>query len=66
MNAINTGQYPSPPARALYFVSAGKPTSKLAIAFLQWILTDGQKYVGEAGYVTLKPDIIKEELTKLQ
>ena len=48
MNAINTGQYPSPPARALYFVSAGKPTSKLAIAFLQWILTDGQKYVGEA------------------
>ena len=66
MNAINTGQYPSPPARELYFVSAGKPTSKLAIAFLLWILTDGQKYVGEAGYVTLKPDIIKEELTKLQ
>jgi phosphate transport system substrate-binding protein len=66
MNAINTGQYPSPPARQLYFVSAGKPAGKLAIAFLQWILTDGQKYVGEAGYVALKPDKIKEELTKLQ
>ena len=66
MTAISTGQYPSPPARQLYFVSAGKPTSKLAIAFLKWILTDGQKYVGEAGYVSLKPDKIKKELTKLQ
>jgi phosphate transport system substrate-binding protein len=66
MNAINTGLYPSPPARALYFVSAGKPVNKVVTAFLQWILTDGQKYVGEAGYVILKPDIIKKELTKLQ
>ena len=66
MNAINTGMYPSPPARKLYFVSAGKPVSKLVITFLQWILTDGQKYVGEAGYVALKPEDISKELTKLQ
>lgn len=66
MAAINDGRYPSPPARQLYFVSAGKPTSKLVIDFLHWVLTDGQKYVGEAGYVILKEDKIKEELTKLQ
>ncbi|MEI6883145.1 MAG: PstS family phosphate ABC transporter substrate-binding protein [Bacteroidota bacterium] len=66
MNAINTGMYPSPPARQLYFVSKGKPVNKLVLDFLNWILTDGQKYVGEAGYVVLKPDRLKEELTKLQ
>ncbi|MEI6888142.1 MAG: PstS family phosphate ABC transporter substrate-binding protein [Bacteroidales bacterium] len=66
MNAINTGMYPSPPARKLYFVSAGKPVSKLVSTFLQWILTDGQKYVGEAGYVALKQEDISKELTKLQ
>jgi len=66
MSAISTGRYPSPPARQLYFVSKGKPTAKLVQTFLQWILTDGQKYVNEAGYVTLKEDKIKEELTKLK
>ena len=66
INAINTGLYPSPPARQLYFVSAGKPEGKLVIAFLEWVLTDGQKYVGEAGYVLLKEDALKKELKKLQ
>ena len=66
MNAINTGMYPSPPARDLYFVSAGKPTNRLVIDFLNWILTDGQKFVGEAGYVILPPEKLKAEITKLQ
>jgi len=65
MSAINSGLYPSPPARQLYFVSGGKPTSKLVVKFLQWVLTDGQKFVGEAGYVTLKENKLKEELAKL-
>lgn len=66
MNAINAGLYPSPPARQLYFVAAGKPNGKLVVAFLKWILSDGQKFVGEAGYVTLKPETIREELEKLK
>ena len=66
MNAINSGLYPSPPARQLYFVSAGKPSGKLVTAFLEWVLTEGQKYVGEAGYVLLKQDVISKELTKLK
>jgi phosphate transport system substrate-binding protein len=65
INAINTGLYPSPPARQLYFVSAGKPSGKLVNAFLEWVLTDGQKYVGEAGYVLLKQDVIRQEMNKL-
>lgn len=66
MSAINTGLYPSPPARDLYFVSAGKPANRLVLTFLNWVLTDGQKFVGEAGYVVLQPAKLKEELTKLQ
>jgi len=65
MNAINTGMYPSPPARQLYFVSAGKPSNALVVEFLKWALSDGQKYVGEAGYVVLKDDKLKEERAKL-
>lgn len=65
MKAINEGKYPSPPARDLYFVSGGKPGTELTRIFLKWILSDGQKYVNEAGYVTLKPDQITTELQKL-
>jgi phosphate transport system substrate-binding protein len=65
MNAINEGKYPSPPARDLYFVSGGKPGNELVKAFLKWILSDGQKYVNEAGYVTIKPEQVLTELQKL-
>jgi len=63
--AIKSGKYPSPPARDLYFVSKGKPTDAVVIEFLRWILTDGQKFVEEAGYVHLSDSKIHEELEKL-
>jgi phosphate transport system substrate-binding protein len=66
MNAIRNGTYPSPPARDLYFVSAGKPTNKVVLAFLNWILTDGQKFLSEAGYVPVSPDKQKANLEKLK
>jgi phosphate transport system substrate-binding protein len=65
MKAINDGKYPSPPARDLYLVSRGKPDNMLVKVFLKWILSDGQKYVNEAGYVAIKPEQIKTELQKL-
>jgi phosphate transport system substrate-binding protein len=65
INAIATGRYPSPPARDLYFVCKGKPTNDVAVEFLKWVLTDGQKYVYEAGYIKLKDAKIKESLQKL-
>lgn len=66
MNAIQTGLYPSPPARDLYLVSKGKPTSPVVLAFLNWILSDGQKYVHEGGYVQLSGDKLINEKLKLQ
>ena len=64
--AIASGKYPSPPARDLYLVTKGKPTNPIAVAFIKWILTNGQKYVGESGYVKLSQAKIDTELKKVQ
>lgn len=65
MAAIRDGKYPSPPARDLYFVSLGQPQKPVVVAFLKWILSDGQKYVNEAGYVQLSKEKVAGELEKL-
>jgi len=65
MTAIADDRYPSPPARDLYLISKGKPQKKTILDFLNWILTDGQKYVHEAGYVQLKTEKIEEQKLKL-
>jgi phosphate transport system substrate-binding protein len=65
MDAINDGRYPSPPARDLYLVSGGKPVDPLVIFFLRWVLTEGQQYVQEAGYVSITPEKITSSLEKL-
>jgi phosphate transport system substrate-binding protein len=64
--AISLGKYPSPPARELYFVSKGRPQKKLVIEFMKWALTDGQKFVPEAGYIRLSDERLLAELLKIQ
>lgn len=66
MAAIADGRYPSPPSRKLYFLTKGKPQSEALKAFIQWVLTDGQKYVKESGYINLKPDVLQTELNKIK
>ena len=63
--AVSSGKYPSPPARFENLATKGKPTG-LTLAFIQWILTDGQKYLEAAGYVPLTPEQQKESLEKLK
>ena len=62
---ISLGKYPSPPARLDYLVTKGKPASLVA-NFIKWILTEGQQYVGEAGYVKLTDGQIQVSLDKLK
>ena len=64
--AIASGKYPMPPARNLYFLTSGKPKSQLVQAFIQWVLTDGQKFVVEAGYIQLSNEKLKEGLNNLK
>jgi len=67
ITAIASGKYPSPPARELYFVAKGSPkNNKLLAEFIRWVLTDGQKYVHEAGYIALPKEKITAELKKIQ
>jgi phosphate transport system substrate-binding protein len=63
--AVANGKYPSPPARVLNFVTKGKP-SALVQTFIQWVLTDGQKFIPEAGFVQLTPDQLTESLAKVK
>jgi len=62
--AIDTGKYPSPPARELNVVAKTR-FSGLSKEFLRWVLTDGQQYVEESGYIALPKDKISQELKKL-
>ena len=66
VRAIASGVYPSPPARDLYFVVKGRPREPLLAEFLAWVLTEGQKYVGEMGYIAVGPDRIAAGLAAVR
>jgi len=66
VEAIRDDRYPSPPARELYFVAQGKPEKEAVIQFIEWILTEGQQYLKDAGYVKLSDERIREELARLR
>jgi phosphate transport system substrate-binding protein len=64
--AIADGRYPSPPARNLGFLFKGKPKKKELVEFVKYVLSDGQKFVEENGYIALSKAKIQEELKKVQ
>lgn len=49
--AVSENKYPSPPARDLYLVSHGVPTNPVVVAFLEFVLGDGQCHNVPAGYI---------------
>jgi phosphate transport system substrate-binding protein len=65
LKAVGTGIYPSPPARELYIVSKGKPIKEACLDFIRWTLTEGQKFVLEAGYVPLDQGVLNDQLNKV-
>jgi phosphate transport system substrate-binding protein len=65
VDSVATGKYPSPPARILNLVTKGKPEG-LVQDFIEWIITDGQQFVDEAGYVQLTQDQLDESLQKIR
>jgi len=64
IQAVSSGHYPSPPARDLYLITKDgfKGVTK---SFVLWILTDGQKYVDENGYIKLIKPQMDQSLRKL-
>ncbi|MEP7265370.1 MAG: substrate-binding domain-containing protein [Bacteroidota bacterium] len=66
IKAIADGKYPSPPARDLYFVTKGKTTNPLVVAFITYVLKEGQNFVHEAGYISIPKERIQGELNKFK
>jgi len=64
VSAVANGDYPSPPARDLNLVTQGKPQG-LTKGFVVWVLTEGQSFVDEVGYIALSPEKLDAERAKL-
>ena len=65
VKAIAGNVYPSPPARELYFVLKGKPKSALLAEFLIWVLTSGQAYAPEMGYLRIARERVAQGLAAI-
>ena len=65
VTAINKGIYPSPPARLEHLVAYQNFTGAVK-EFVYWILTDGQQYVLDNGYVPLPQVTIDQQIQILQ
>jgi phosphate transport system substrate-binding protein len=66
VRAIAAHVYPSPPARDLYFVVKGPAVGPALADFLTWVLTEGQKYVAEMGYIAVSPDRVAAGLAAVR
>ncbi len=64
VQAIKSEVFPHPPARVEYFVTKGNPT-EVTKEFIKWVLTDGQKFIDENGYIELPKEIVDGELKKV-
>ena len=58
--AVAADKYPSPPARDLYMVAHGVPTNPVVIAFLEFILSEGQQYNVPVGYIGLTEEKLEK------
>ncbi|MCJ7506478.1 substrate-binding domain-containing protein [Candidatus Bathyarchaeota archaeon] len=64
VEGIGRGAFPSSAINNLHLVAKSKFTG-VTREFVKWILTDGQEYVDEAGFLPLSEDVIGEQLKKL-
>ncbi len=64
IKAVKSGAYPSPPARDLYLLTKNQFKGH-AKDFVNWILTDGQKYIDEVGYIGLTQSQLEQNRAKL-
>ncbi|MEI7983897.1 MAG: hypothetical protein WCI71_19785, partial [Bacteroidota bacterium] len=66
LRGVWIGKYPQALCRNIYAVSNGKPENAAEIAFLQWVLTGGQQFLGPNGYSCLVSSERQSNLAGLQ
>lgn len=59
------GKYPKVLSGHLYSVSSGKPANQQEVAFLSWVLSDGQQFLGMNGYSDLVSNERQSQMDKL-
>lgn len=59
------GKYPKSLCSNIYAVAAQKPSDKSQLAFLAWIMGDGQKLLNSNGFTVLASNEIKDNITSL-
>jgi len=59
------GKYPKELSGNIYSVSSKKPKNETELAFLKWVLTDGQQYLNTNGYSDLVSIEVKSQLAKI-
>lgn len=64
-SAIEKGIFPSPPARELNLLTL-REFKGVTGEFVRWVLTEGQQYAPEAGYIPLSSERVQQELQKLR
>lgn len=62
---VSDGIYPSPPARLEFLVAKNQFNSQ-SQKFINWILSDGQKYITNNGYVQLPSEYLTKEIKYLE
>ena len=64
-DAIEAGRMPAPPSRNLYLVSNGVPTDSTSAAFLRYVVTEGQKFNSDNGFVRIARPVSRNTLHQL-
>ena len=62
---IQLGKYPSSLCRHLYLVAIDKPSDPVTIAFIKYILTDGQALIESSGFCKVPGYVIECQLKRL-
>jgi len=66
LRGVWIGKYPKTLYSNIYVVRNTEPTNESEIAFLTWVLTEGQQYMNTNGYCDLASSEIQSQLAKFQ
>ncbi|MDO9256930.1 MAG: hypothetical protein Q7U54_15525 [Bacteroidales bacterium] len=65
LRGVWIGKYPKALYSSLYAVSKVQPVNEAEIAFLSWIITDGQQFMNSSGYCALINTESQSQLNKI-
>ena len=66
LRGVWIGKYPQSLCRDIYAVAGEKPKTRENVAFLQWVLTQGQNLLRAQGYASLTTTTLQSDYTSLE